>query len=430
MTYLIYLIPLLLVLWWYIRRKARTEQVHRAKHEESVKAGLTEPASLHPAFDLGRCCGSAACVAACPEEAIGIVGGKARLVDPAACIGHGACKAACPVGAITLVFGSERRGVDIPEVKPNFETNVPGLFIAGELGGMGLIRKAAEQGRQAIETIQKQAGKAKGPGLDVAIIGAGPAGLAAGLGATAKNLKYEILEQEPGLGGAIFHYPRHKIAMTAPMNLPVVGKVKFSEVSKEKLLEFWNGVVGRTQLRIAFGERMESIERDERGFRIKTSQRTLEAKTVLLAIGRRGSPRKLGVPGEDLPKVVYRLADPEQYKGHRMVVVGGGDSALEAALALAENGAKTVMLSYRGDAFNRVKAANRQKIEAAAKAKRIDVRMKSNVARIEPDRVWIEEDGKESAVPNDGIVISAGGVLPTELLKKIGVKVETKYGTE
>jgi len=269
------------------------------------------------------------------------------------------------VEAIKLVFGTERRGVDIPTVKPTFETNVAGIFIAGELGGMGLIRKAAEQGCQAMDSIRAR--KNPGADYDVVIVGAGPAGIAAGLGAIEHKLNYALLEQEGALGGSVYHYPRNKIAMTAPVRLPLIGKVKMGEISKEALLAFWQDVVRKTGLQVRFGERMEAIEKTDRGFVVHTSRSSYRTASILLAIGRRGTPRKLGVAGEERSKVVYRLIDPEQYQGQRVLVVGGGDSALEAALALAEQPRVSVALSYRGDAFSRVKEKNRKRLDEAGR---------------------------------------------------------------
>ncbi len=428
-VYLVYLVPLLAVLAVYLYLHGRREAAHARQLEEARQAGLLEPPSLHPVIDPVRCCVSASCVSACPERALGIINGKAQLVNPAACIGHGACMAACPTQAISLVFGTSKRGMDIPRVKPNFETNVPGLFIAGELGGMGLIRKAAEQGRQAIASMD-EAGKRRGAAeLDAFIVGAGPAGIAAGLGAMERKLKYVLIEQEEGLGGSVYHYPRNKIAMTAPVVLPIVGKVRFGEVSKEALLEFWQSIVRRTGLAVSFGERMEALSPEGSAFVVKTSRRTYRTKTVLLAIGRRGTPRKLDVPGEELPKVVYRLIDAEQYRGRKVLVVGGGDSALEAALAVSEQPGAQVTLSYRGEAFSRVKAKNRSRLEDAASRRHINVLLNSNVKSIAPLEVRLEQQGENLVLPNDTVIVSAGGVLPSDFLRSIGVQVETKYGT-
>jgi thioredoxin reductase len=426
-TLLIYGLPFLAAFVWYITRHRRSEREGSARLKEAIEAGLNEPASLHPVIDPLKCLNSRACVAACPENAIGIVNGKAQLVNAAACIGHGACMASCPHDAITLVFGTEKRGMDIPMVKPNFETNVPGLFIAGELGGMGLIRKAVEQGRQAIESIAKL----KGSGLphDVVIVGAGPAGIAASLAAKEKNLKFVTLEQEKSFGGTVYHYPRNKVVMTAPVQLPIIGKMKFGEVSKERLLEFWKGVVKRTGLTINFFERMESLKADRQGFIVKTSKQEYRTRSVLLTIGRRGTPRKLGAKGEERPKVVYRLMDPEQYRGQHVLVVGGGDSALEAALACADERGTTVTLSYRSEAFSRVKPKNRELVQRAEAARKLKVILSSNVEEIGEGTVTLEQGGKKLGLKNDAVIVCAGGILPTPFLKEIGVQVDTKHGT-
>jgi thioredoxin reductase/NAD-dependent dihydropyrimidine dehydrogenase PreA subunit len=418
----------MIALWMlYGRRRRRIQREHTELLKQSVEAGLAEPASLHPVIDPLRCIGSSSCVKSCPEEALGIVKGKAVLINAAACIGHGACLAACPVDAIKLVFGTEKRGIDIPDVTQDFETNVHGVFIAGELGGMGLIRKAAEQGRQAIEVIRKRSGGKHD--FDVVIVGCGPAGLSAGLSAIEHKLRYKLIEQESSLGGAVFHYPRNKIAMTAPVKLALVGKVRFGEVQKEKLLEFWLGVVEKTKLQISFRECMEAVEPVDNGFIVRTNAGQYRTRSVLLAMGRRGSPRKLDVPGEETSKVVYRLVDPAQYTGQAVLVVGGGDSALEAAIALAGESGTTVMLSYRSAAFSRVKQKNRLSLEQLQQSGRLRVELESTVLEIETKSVTLKTKNGTEKMPNDAVIVCAGGLLPTPLLQKVGIRFDTKFGT-
>jgi len=425
--YALYFVPLVMVLFFYFRRRMARQEHHVAVLKETREAGLSDPVSLHPVFDPSHCIGSGSCVKACPEHALGLINGKAQLINPSVCIGHGACMAACAFDAIKLVFGTEKRGVDIPYVNPNFETNVSGIFIAGELGGMGLVRKAAEQGKQAINSIkEKRTGKGE---LDVVIVGAGPAGLSAGLSAIENKLNYVIIDQESSLGGTIYHYPRNKIVMTSSVNLALVGTVKLGEISKESLLSFWQDIVSKTGLKVNFNERMDSIEKQGDTYVVKTPRGEYRARSVLLAIGRRGTPRKLGVPGEELPKVVYRLIDPEQYKGQKVLVVGGGDSALEAAIAISEQPDSSVILSYRGDVFGRVKVKNRQRLEEAERSGKLKVALNSNVLSIHPDSIVLETEGQEEQLPNDAVIISAGGILPTDLLKKVGIEFETKHGT-
>lgn len=428
---LIYAIPLLAV-WvgWTLSQHIRSRRA-RAILEDNRQAGLIEPNSLHPVIDPALCLGCSACVRACPEKKIlGVIDGKAALIEPTMCVGHGACQAACPTDAITLVFGTETRGVDIPLLSPEFQTNVPGVYIAGELGGMGLIKNAIEQGRQAIGHAAKQAAKLPGGAnvLDVLIVGCGPAGIAASLGAMERKLKFRTIDQST-LGGTIAHFPRGKLVMTAPATLPLIGEVKFGEISKERLLAFWQDVLAKTGLQPQFEEQVTSVTKVGDAFDVVTEKGCYRTKTVLLAIGRRGSPRPLDVPGEELEKVVYRLIDPEQYAGRKVLVVGGGDSALEAAARVAEQPGTRVTLSYRGKNYARARAKNRDRVRKFVEDGRVTELLGSHVLRIEAASVAIEHHGETHSIPNDDVIICAGGLLPTKFLQDIGIAVETKFGT-
>ncbi|MEQ1754393.1 MAG: NAD(P)-binding domain-containing protein [Micropepsaceae bacterium] len=409
--------------------RRKKEQVRSERQLSHARAnGTHEPISLHPVINISACIGCGACVRACPEgEILGVVRGKAHLVEPSSCIGHGACASACPTNAISLVFGTERRGIDIPSVGPDFQTNVPGLFIAGELGGMGLIRNAIEQGRQAMDSIVKLRANSSAV-LDTVIVGAGPAGISATLRAKQAKLRSVTIEQD-SLGGTVSHYPRGKIVMTAPATLPIVGKMKLGETSKESLLQFWQKIEREQQLTISYNERVESIQRVSGGFQVKTSRRELKSRTVLLAIGRRGTPRKLDVPGEELPKVVYKLVDPEQYKGRHVIVAGGGDSALEAALSLSVQPGTSVTLVHRGNGFPNSRAANRERLTEAERSRRLSVMTEAKLHEITPSTVRLYQGDREFMVQNDDVIVCAGGILPSQFLKEIGIAVETKYGT-
>jgi thioredoxin reductase (NADPH) len=418
----------LLVMLPFYRRMRHLERTTAEAEELAQRYGLNEPLSLHPAVDVGACIGTGNCVSVCPEgDVLGLRHGQAFVVSPARCIGHGLCERACPTEAIQLVFGSSRRGVEIPRVKQNFESNVPGLYIIGELGGMGLIRNAFEQGRQCIEGIAREP---KGPAgaLDVVIVGCGPAGLSASLHCLHHGLRFATLEKED-IGGTVRYYPRKKIVLTSTVKVPGYGKLDFREISKEELIDIWEDIVQRTQLTVNLGETVTSVARGADGcFTVTSGKQAYRARRVVLAIGRRGVPRKLGVPGEDLPKVIYSLREPEVYQHERILVVGGGDSAVEAALALSDQPGNEVRVSYRGERFSRIKPGNLQRIEQAIARRRVEVLWQTNVVEITPQTVAYRNGGRPVTVPNDVVAIFAGGELPLRFLESCGVQVDRKFG--
>ncbi len=430
---LVYSLALLLclgVIIFYLRGQRKKSKLVEQKILKAKEEGMYEPVSLHPVVNEGSCIQTGACIVACPEKDIlGIRNGKATTINASHCVGHGACFHACPTQAITLCIGTEKRGVELPHISQEFETSVPGIYIAGELGGMGLIKNAVEQGRQAVENIVKNSSRQHSADYDLIIVGAGPAGISGSLTAKKNNLKCITLEQDT-LGGTVFTFPRSKIVMTSAMLLPLHGKVKLFETSKSELLELWQTVIAKHNIPIKENTKVEAIVAENGIFRLDTlTGEHFTARNVLLAIGRRGTPRKLGVPGETLEKVAYRLLEPEIISGKNIIVVGGGDSAIESALLLAEQ--NKVILSYRSEAFSRIKPKNNVKIKEAAENGLVDLRFNSNLVLIEKDEITMTYNGKEGVsekIPNDLVFIFAGGELPTQFLMKAGLQITKKFG--
>jgi thioredoxin reductase/Pyruvate/2-oxoacid:ferredoxin oxidoreductase delta subunit len=413
-------------MWRYLKDQQQKDARARAA-EEKGKLYSDGPKSQHPHIDTNYCIGCAACTMVCPEgDVLAMVGGKAAIVNGHKCIGHSHCADVCPVGAITMVMATPSMGAEMATLTPQYETSIKNLFIIGELGGLALIKNAVNQGRDCVDNISNRM-SAFGPRrslsevLDVLIVGAGPAGISASLRAAEKKLNYLTVD-EGEMGGTVAKYPRQKLVMTSPVEFPMHGKFKKTELSKEDLIAFWNKVLQRADFKFSKGEKVEDIKKGEDGiFNVVTAKNQYFAHTVILALGKSGSPRKLGVKGEELPKVMYRLIEADHYINKRILVVGGGDSAIEAAMGLAHQVGNQVTLSYRKEAFSRIKERNAQRIQECLRKGKLKVIFNSIPVEFRQDAVVLEIQGKSQQLPNDFVWIFAGGEPPNAFLKKIGV---------
>jgi len=405
----------------YLLHHRKKEREARERFERASISGLQAAVTVHPQINAITCIGCGGCVRVCPEgDVLGVIDGKAVLVHGSKCVGHALCAEACPVGAITMMMAAPGRNADLPVLDEHLETSVKNVFIVGELGGLGLIRNAILQGSRTVELIATRP-RTKDGAYDVAIVGAGPAGLAAALAAQAQGLRYLLLEQGD-VGGTILQYPRRKIVMTSPVVLPLWGKIKLKEASKETLLALWQQILTKTGVRVNANEKVTALRTEGDRQVLTTSLGEYRSAHVVLALGRRGTPRKLRVPGEDLPKVTYRLMDTESYQRCKVLIVGGGDSAVEAALGLALQGTNQITLSYRGEEFQRIKERNRQRLQDAVKRKSVTVLFRSQVTRIEPETVHLETAEGARVLQNDYVFIFAGGEMPFEFLRNIGIR--------
>jgi len=386
------------------------------------------PKGQHPHIDANSCIGCGTCTSVCPEgDVLAMLAGKAVIVNGHKCIGHSLCAEACPVGAITMVMATPSMGADMPYLTPEYETSIPNLFIVGELGGLALIKNAVNQGRDCVDTITN---RIKGrpaaqttPGVyDVLIVGAGPGGISASLRAIENKLNYLTLERDE-IGGTVAKFPRQKLVMTSPVEFPMYGKFKKTELSKENLLAFWDMVLNRSDFNAVTGEKVDDIRKGADGiFTVMTPNTQYRARAVILALGRNGTPRKLGVRGEELPKVMYRLIEADHYINKRILVVGGGDSAVEAAMGLAHQQGNQVTLSYRKESFIRLKERNAKRIQDCIHSGKVKVLFNSNPIEFKPEAVTLDVNGSVQEIGNDFVWIFAGGAPPNDFLKKIGIE--------
>jgi putative YpdA family bacillithiol system oxidoreductase len=401
--------------------------VHLAM-EQSAKPEGAPAGHPRPVINASLCIGCASCVHACPETGtLEMSAGKAILAHPERCTGQAKCSEVCPTQAITLSFGGVLQTLRVPLVKANYETNIPGVFVVGELCGMGLIKTAINEGKIVIDNIRGLV--VQSPPIpeayDVAIVGAGPAGLSATLTAQQYGLRYVTLEQGE-IASTIRQYPRQKFLMAEPIEMPLYGALYVGDGSKEALLAVWETIIKNTGVQINTNEKVEAVERNSNGFHVITLKREYHARYVVLAAGKRGTPRKLGVEGDDLAKVSYRLIEVESYTDKDLLVVGGGDSAIEAALALSRSGANRVTLSYRGDAFQRARDRNREQLTKATDEGRIRILLNSHVTRIGKTMVNICAGDDEFFLPNDFVFAMLGGESPEQFLQKMGIEIVEK----
>lgn len=417
--------------YWGTRSRDKHQKEAKKVWDDAVAKKLNEPMTLHPEIDPTLCGGCGACVAACPEgDIIKLINHRALLVEPTKCVGHGQCQAACPFDAIQLVFGTKTRGMELPRVDGNFQTNVPGLYIAGELGGMGLIRNAVKQGRLAAEHASKSARSGGSAQFDVLIVGAGPGGLSASLAAAASKKKYLCVEQNK-FGGTIYNFPKQKVVMSQPIDFPLVGQYKFNKnkVSKEELLSLWNHLRQQSKLNVKEETRFINLKKKGDIFEVETSTGMVTAQKVILAMGVRGTPRKLGLPNEEMTKVTYNLLDPDEYKGKHIAVVGGGNAGVEAAQYLCKPSLRNkVFLLVRGPDFDRCNEENQNIIRDYEKKGQVVICYNTTVEKIEKDHLMIKKDGQVLRIDNDFLFVFAGALLPFAFLKSLGIIIETKYG--
>ena len=430
------LVPLLLALAWLERRAARRrEEEARGELADARARGSDRPLAQHPQIDPLQCVGCGLCEKACPEDGVlAVLDGIARVVHGARCVGHGRCEIACPVGAIRVGLGDVAARDDLPLLSAAHESSVPGLFLVGELSGIALIRHAIAQATTAVAEIARRRGERGAAAcrdegvVDVAIVGAGPAGLAAALACIERRLGHVLIEQDE-LGGTLLHYPRQKLVMTQPVELPLMGKLRKSEYVKEELVDLFHEAARRFPLQLRTRTKVEGIARAGEAFVVKTGDAAgateIRARHVVLALGRRGTPRKLGAPGEERTKVAYRLIDAALHRDQDLLVVGGGDSAVEAALALAGQPGNRVTLSYRKEAFFRLKKRNEERIAAAQSTGRVRVLFGSDIVAIDETTVTLttREGGPSRPIvlANAYVFVFAGGTPPFELLRGAGV---------
>ncbi len=333
---------------------------------------------------------------------------------------------------IEAVLASGSGDLRRPVLRRGNESNVRGMFIIGDLAGAPVIKLAMAQGVEVVDFISKlpeMQTPAEGDTLDVIIVGAGAAGLNAALAAQEKGYRSVVLEKCK-IANTIENFPEGKWVYAEPDDTPPKGKLWLDGAVKEDLIARWSQIISEYGLDVRTEEPLTELHRRGDGtFDIKTTKGEYHAKKVILATGQRGNPRTLGAPGEDLEQVYHQLYSPTKYHDEDVFVVGGGNSAVEAALTLSKR--NRVVLSYRGGEFSRLFKDNRRQIDEAIAAKRIEVVFNSSVTEFKPGVavVTVDHGGYQSEreIPMDHGFVLIGAELPVKFLKSIGVRLENEW---
>ncbi|HLN55116.1 MAG TPA: NAD(P)-binding domain-containing protein [Bacteroidales bacterium] len=412
---MIFIAGVVLYLWRTDSSVAAKTSSAEAEDEET-----SEPATLRPSINEVKCIGCGLCVDACPENVISLMNARAHVADYSLCLGHGACFQNCPFDAIILRAGMDKRGENIPHVYENFESLERGIFIAGELGGMGHMKNASKQAIQAVDNISRSLRDNHNADYDLVIVGAGTAGLSAALEAKKKNLRFIVLEQDT-IEMSVANYPRKKVSGTVTLDLPLAGTVTIKNATKKQLREMWQDIFLKYRIPVQENCKVTSVIRLNNFFNIISADRQNYTTTfLLLTIGRRGSPRKLNIPGENLEKVSYSLSSPENISRKNILIAGSGNPAIQAAVLLSERNSITVVCP--DDQPGRLTPLNLKSLEKAITRGRILIHYKSRLISIDEKSAVISAENGIIKLNNDLVYIFAGGELTSEFLERAGIR--------